>query len=537
GWGPTTTSKDLADMPFAPFSKMDRIGRIADFLLADQSRGRQHREAFGTGQAGTFAYQHAAAEEATFQLVDRSLRARPGMGQRGGRGNQRGGRGRGGGRGGRGGRGFNRRRYGGYQDRMNRTRDPSVQIGSEWKLIEDYDFHRLSKLAFSVSEPTELAASGAVQYYDKTFDRITPKADKPLEPIDRTFNFPTASIDPVLTELAAQSSKPTVFATDDVVAALMCAPRSIYSWDIVITKDGNNLWLDKRNVSAFEFISVNENAANPPVDISKPANASFNAAAAAAAAAATAENALNGPAALAEEATYINRNLSQQVLSNDKLSFKQPNPFVDPSDSHPVASAAYRYRRWSLGPELDLVVRTQIDAAIVGNAPGVNDDLIHQFVQSCAANTQLLNVRALNEFDAKAAGAGGAPEWRHKLETQRGAVMATEIKNNGNKLARWALESMLAGVDQIRLGFVSRANPKDHTRHLIYTMVPYKPREFAAQMNLNIDNGWGILKALFDRSFTNLKDGKYVMVKDPNKPVLRIYEVPANAFDEEEEDE
>ncbi|GJP37587.1 hypothetical protein CLOM_g21981 [Closterium sp. NIES-68] len=28
-----------------------------------------------------------------------------------------------------------------------------------------------------------------------------------------------------------------------------------------------------------------------------------------------------------------------------------------------------------------------------------------------------------------------------------------------------------------------------------------------------------------------LEDGKYLIVKDPNKPFLRLYEVPSDAFD------
>ena len=29
-----------------------------------------------------------------------------------------------------------------------------------------------------------------------------------------------------------------------------------------------------------------------------------------------------------------------------------------------------------------------------------------------------------------------------------------------------------------------------------------------------------------------MPDGKYLLVKDPNKPTLRTYEVPADAFDD-----
>ena len=35
----------------------------------------------------------------------------------------------------------------------------------------------------------------------------------------------------------------------------------------------------------------------------------------------------------------------------------------------------------------------------------------------------------------------------------------------------------------------------------------------------------------------SMKDGKYVLVKDPNKPLLRLYEVPVGTFEEEEDGE
>ena len=31
------------------------------------------------------------------------------------------------------------------------------------------------------------------------------------------------------------------------------------------------------------------------------------------------------------------------------------------------------------------------------------------------------------------------------------------------------------------------------------------------------------------------EEGKYVLVKDPNKPMLRLYEVPAGSFEDDEQ--
>ena len=50
-------------------------------------------------------------------------------------------------------------------------------------------------------------------------------------------------------------------------------------------------------------------------------------------------------------------------------------------------------------------------------------------------------------------------------------------------------------------------------------------------MNLNLANGWGIVRTIVDM-VRGMKDGKYVLVKDPNKSLLRLYEVPVGTFEE-----
>ncbi len=58
-------------------------------------------------------------------------------------------------------------------------------------------------------------------------------------------------------------------------------------------------------------------------------------------------------------------------------------------------------------------------------------------------------------------------DWRHKLETQRGAVLATELKNNANKLAKWTAAALVSGVEIIKLGYVSRVHQRDTRHHVI----------------------------------------------------------------------
>jgi translation initiation factor 3 subunit D len=45
-------------------------------------------------------------------------------------------------------------------------------------------------------------------------------------------------------------------------------------------------------------------------------------------------------------------------------------------------------------------------------------------------------------------------DWRQKLDTQRGAVLATELKNNGCKLAKWTVASVLSGSEYLKIGYV-----------------------------------------------------------------------------------
>jgi len=168
--------------------------------------------------------------------------------------------------------------------------------------------------------------------------------------------------------------------------------------------------------------------------------------------------------------------------------------------------------------DIGLVIRTELDA----------------FMRTPQGDDSYLALRALNQFDVTAQGSGGALDWKKALDSQRGAVVTTEMKNNSAKLARWAVQAYLAGADQLKLGYVARANPKDSSRHVLLGTQAYKPRDFAASMNISLTNGWGIVKAVVDMCL-RLPEGKYVLVKDPNRPTVRIYGVPPGTFEEETE--
>lgn len=50
-----------------------------------------------------------------------------------------------------------------------------------------------------------------------------------------------------------------------------------------------------------------------------------------------------------------------------------------------------------------------------------------------------------------------------------------------------------------------------------------------------MDNAWGVLRCIIDTCM-KLPEGKYLILKDPNKQTLLLYQVPSDD-DEEEDDE
>ncbi|KAJ8036932.1 Eukaryotic translation initiation factor 3 subunit D [Holothuria leucospilota] len=382
------------------------------------------------------------------------------------------------------------------QQNQIKSRSASVQVRGEWSVAEDLDFPRLNKLRLpSIGDPEDLITCGELEYYDKSFDRINTKSEKRLSRVNRLFHKVTTTDDPNIRKLA---SKGNVFGTDIILATLMCCTRSVYSWDIIVQHVGGKLFFDKRDDSEFDLLTVNETAKEPPQEEG---------------------NHINSPRNLALEATFINHNYSQQCLKmgREKYRFPNKNPFVSEEDKTDVASVGYRYRKWSLGENVDVIIRCEHDSVAIGSN----------------GETQFFNIKTLNEWDTKQS---SADEWRQKLDSQKGAVLATELKNNSFKLAKWTVCSLLAGSDQIKFGYVSRINPRDSSKHVILGSQQFKPSELAAQINLNMDNAWGILRCIIDKCF-QLKEGKFLILKDPNKPVIRIYDIPDNTFSTDDEDD
>ncbi|VDM35694.1 unnamed protein product [Hydatigera taeniaeformis] len=381
-----------------------------------------------------------------------------------------------------------------YNRRPNRgNRNASVEVKEEWNLLEDFEFNQFASLSLpSVKEPLTCAECGTVKYYDRIYDTINTRNEKPLVRFNGVVHAVTTSEDPVIMNLARKRHL-NVFCTDRIAATIMCAPKSVDSWDLLAIRIADKLFFDVRPGSNFDHITVAETAIDPPSE--EPGH-------------------INSPEKLALEATFININFSQQVLQTEgkPYNLKHKNPFIDSDDKEEaerVASVGYRYRQFDLGNGINMVVRCEVDAVMPLRA----EEKEKRENGAGLEAPKFCCIKALNEFDSRYC---NGVNWRAKLDTQRGAVIASELKNNSCKLAKWTVASILAGADLLKFGFVSRVNPKDTSHHAILGTHEFRPTDFAAQINLNMDNAWGILRCVIDY-FMKCEPGTYLMLKDPNK--------------------
>lgn len=201
-----------------------------------------------------------------------------------------------------------------------------------------------------------------------------------------------------------------------------------------------------------------------------------------------------------------------------------PNPFEDEEDQSAGASGAYRYRKITLpgNPkaesefeqnEVSLIIRTEVNAKM-------------------ADSKSLVMIRAVNEYNPKVGTA-----WRTHIDKgQQGAILATELKNNAFKLGRWTAQAILSGCDTIKLGYVSRMQPKDPWSHSVIGVQTHVTDGFAEQIGLTRNNMFGIIRNIIDLIMSG-EDGKYLLLKDPTKSVMRVYELPWDAFGEDDQEE
>ena len=576
GWGPIGDfiSSEFPDMPFAPFSKSERgLGRICDFSQIKSQKGGadvRNRHQFGRGQSDVRLFDGVPGDDEGFVTIDRPIskpkgtwRALPVL-RPYTAGGAAGAGGRGGYMQGASGQGWNdvgpRQQYGNQRDnrrnpqrggmmrdrRTNRndrvsTRqlEPSVVIRPEWSCITTFDLPFSDKLQYLFqSETKEILGNGFdgvevgervgnVPVYDLSLETVRPRKPKTLNPYRGLQPLPHAMEDEIMKDLAAKNVG-QVFATDSVIAQLMVASKSIYSWDVIFHRKGDQLWIYPRDKVAFETLSVSETAQEPPEqDVS-----AFG---------------INSSGELDKEATSINSSFIQGCIKPDRETVKFGEQAL------PGFPRGLKYKKFALGKDkadgvsLDLIVRCEINCIVRKDGQDV-----------------AVTLSTLNEYDPKdELRKGDASDWRQKLEQHYSASTLSAIKNNSARIAKVAMQAMICGNELIKIGYVSRAKVTNASLHEVLAVKTTRTAEFIKQLidsKLPVENKhvWAVVRkmchtmyehrtpfpqralirfyvTLTSHSFFSMEkredgsyvfpEGKYVMIKMPNRPLLSVYQV------------
>lgn len=319
-----------------------------------------------------------------------------------------------------------------------------------------------------------------------------------------------ATEDPVLSHYEA-SGEGDVFMTDDVLAHLMAATRSVLPWDIEITYNNGVISFDARNPKEFNQHVVNERE--------------------------------DTPAEIFKEATRVHRNFVEQVhVVNNKKQETAPapgepqleeNPLWDANEAHQEgfakpASVAFRYRKFHFpqtsaqDQEINIVARTTVHAV------SRRKTAQHPF--------QLLSICSVNEFQSHKHG------WKQIMESKSSEVISEAISKGTFKLAKCTAGALLAGTDYIKLGFVTRVSKSRMDDHEVISTQSFDPMAFAAQLSLHKGTMWGVVRWVIDRvrahaaNFALDDDSgnkvyKFVLVKTPNAPRMELYSLPGDGMD------
>ena len=99
---------------------------------------------------------------------------------------------------------------------------------------------------------------------------------------------------------------------------------------------------------------------------------------------------------------------------------------------------------WPFGQSRNLITRGQL----------------HSFVNKTNDDIDYVNVYAMNQWKTSTS------SWKN-IETDRASILSQELSDNSTRVSKWAIQTMLAAADSMKIAFVTRQKLTDNTRHKI----------------------------------------------------------------------
>lgn len=372
-----------------------------------------------------------------------------------------------------------------WNNKENKSKESSIEIQEDWVSVAEIEFNKLTKLNLDVSKPETISLNGTIHQYLKKYENTTPI---PLDYVLQTECIQTTSDDPLMKDYA-KSDTAKVFITDAIIAQLMCTPRSSASWDIIVTKKNGKIFFDKRE-NTFA-LPVNENSNLTEVKDSD----------------------INHPSKLELENIETSNAFIKNSLAKNSVKLDGKSPITESS----AIPKGYKYVKFNLPngassnsdsqDSIPIIVRIGLDA----------------YTYTASSNVAL---HTLLQFESN--------DWRTRFNGgSQGNIFVDEVKKNNNKLSQWTTECVLGGINQMKLGFITRVDPKSNNSHLVVGTMTTTIDVLCQQLKLSVNNGWGIVKSFIDiiEHEGGEEDYRFVILKSPNSQKVIIYKVPFDSFE------
>jgi hypothetical protein len=362
---------------------------------------------------------------------------------------------------------------------------PSCEIPFEWEHISSIEQASLQNAAFKAAPVSrDLGAVGSTGVFNPKYLGIRANFKWPLPAVVAAKELPIDS-DPVIGELAQQPSQCAlrVFASAKTLAAVVSSSRSLFPFDLVFDKRGNDLFVLTRSSARdvdpaivetnMETIMTTMQFQRDKMQIEFRANI--------------------------EEATNINAAFIQ--FGKDGKNVVHLGPEL-PEDYGTLA-AVYR----SIVIEnIEFIVRCPVDA--VREPPTEGE------------RPKYLICRTFNDVPTQLR----RTNWEKELEQKRGATLSGEARANAAKVARWLVITQLLDADACLLGYSVRKTPNSRKSHILLGVERNPPDSLGRVIALLPKTTYGVLLLVFSKMI-GLDDGKYAYLRDSKSKLKKTYSI------------
>ena len=400
----------------------------------------------------------------------------------------------------------------------------TINPETTWKIIADFNKLTLEKLR--LDQDTEIEVEEKIllgKVYplnEEVEERINPYNPLALNKYDNMKFF--GNVTTLEDEMLKTADFANVFVTEKILSVIMTCVYNSHPWHLKIRKVGDNIYIDKMENSEIDLISVNESD-NTPSDED--------------------DRNINGYKSLGIEATLINEFIKEQMIDmkSKPIQSDGENPFKESDmEDNEVEHLGYRYRLWTID-DIKVMVRCQVHSYIMKDEESDHDEEENEEEEEKKeeeekvnrAKVEYVNIYALNEFDKNS--------YLSKESNLIPILLKKELQSNHLKLTKWGVNCYLAGVDKMKIGFVTRKNTKENTNHLISGFYDVSCDDLLKVTNFNKTIAWGIFREIIEIIRRQKNDGAYIIMKTLGltgaKSMLKLYSVPESTFKNQNDDQ